>query len=266
MRRKSLGVLTSFVLVLAACGGGDDDAESRGSDETVLQITSEGGFVPVEFMLNNGPRYTLLGDGRLIFQGVQTMQFPGPLLPPYLVAQLDDSQMTAVLAMVERIGLPDIADETDDSATAMVADASTDVITFWDAAGTHRYAVYALGLEESPTERNEAFLELIQTFDQFTAETESEPYTAEQVRIIAGPGTVDPAFEDVRSWPLDDSWEEWSELPNTWACRAFDSEVLESFGDANQATTWEAPEDSFAFPAPVQLLVRPLLPGEPGCP
>ena len=264
--RKSLGVLTLFALVLAACGGGDEDAGTWGPDETVLQITSEGGFVPVEFMLNNGPRYTLLGDGRLIFQGVQTMQFPGPLVPPYLIAQLDDSQMNAVLAMVERIGLPDIVDETDDSAAAMVADASTEVITFWDAAGTHRYAVYALGLEESPSEQNAAFLELIETFDRFTAETESEPYDPEQVRIIAGPGTIDPAFEDVRPWPLDDDWDEWSELPNTWACRDYNAEVLESFGDANQATTWEVPEGSFAFPAPVQLLVRPLVPGEPGCP
>ena len=73
-----------------------------------MQITSEGGFAPVELILNTGPRYTLLGDGRLIFSAVQTLEYPGSLLPPYLVARLDGNQMTAILAMVEDIGLPEI--------------------------------------------------------------------------------------------------------------------------------------------------------------
>lgn len=266
MRTKSLGVLAMFALVLAACGGGGDgESIAVGPDEALLQISSEGGFVPIEVSLGNGPRYTLLGDGRLIFSGVQTLEYPGRLLPPYFVAELDDNQMNAVLAMVEDIGLPGIEDEIDDSAADFVADASTEVIRFWDEAGEHRLAVYALGIEQEPTERNAAFLELIETLDAFTAQVDADPYEAERVRIVAGPGgPADPEFTDVRPWPLDDTdLSQWVTLPNDWQCQVFEPDVLDVFETATQATTWEHP----AAPSePLELLVRPLHPGEPDCP
>lgn len=260
MRRKSLGVVV-FALVIVACGG--SDGSEPDPNEVVIQITSEGGFVPVEIALNNGPRYTVLGDGRLIYQGFQTMQFPGPLVPPYMVAQLSGSQMTAVLAMVEDMGLPGIDEESDDSAINFVADATTEVIRFWDDNGEHKYSVYALGIEEEPTDRNSAFLELIETFDRFTAEAPAEPYSAEEVRIVAGSGFVDPDFSDLREWPLEtDTFTDWTELPNGWFCRAYPSDVLTSFGDANQATVWAHPDGTSD---PLTLLVRPLIPGETAC-
>ncbi|HJS72619.1 MAG TPA: hypothetical protein VJ858_07825 [Acidimicrobiia bacterium] len=262
MSRKSLGAIASLALVLAACGAESDSG--AGGDEAVLQITSEVGSGPVEFVLATGPRYTMLGDGRLIFQGFQTMEFPGALVPPYLVATLDDNQMSAVLAMVEDIGLSEIEDETDDSNMEMVADATTEVITYWDENGPHRLAVYALGMDESPSHRDAAFLELISTFDQFTAETPSEPYVADQVRVIAGPGGVDPAFSDVRPWPLADTdFSDWEELPNGWHCTIIDGPVPSVFDEATQATTWEHPDGESGA---LLLLVRPLIPGEPNCP
>lgn len=249
-------------LVLAACGGGD--TVEVGADEPLLQIASEGGFAPVEVILNNGPRYTLMGDGRLVFQGFQTLQYPGPLLTPHFVAQLNDNQMNAVLAMIEDIGLPDIEDETDDSAAAFVADATTEVIVYWDGAGEHRLAVYALGIEPDPTARNAAFLELIETLDEFTAGTDAVPHGADRVRVVAGPGQIDPEFEDVRPWPLDDSdLDEWETLPNGWHCQEFGPEVVEIFETATQATTWEHPDGSSDS---VKLLVRSLHPGESVCP
>lgn len=263
MRRESLGLFISLALVLAACGGESDLVEVE-PDEPLLQITFEGGFAPVEVVLNSGPRYTLLGDGSLIFSGVQTLEYPGSLLPPYFVAQLDGNQMNAVLAMVDDIGLPEIEDETDDSAAAFVADATTEVIRYWDDAGEHRLAVYALGIEPEPDERNAAFLELIETFDRFSAQADAEPYQAERIRVVAGPGTVDPQFEDVRPWPLPDTdLSEWETLPNGWQCGVLDSSVLDPFETATQATTWEQPDGSSD---PLQLLVRPLHPGEPDCP
>ena len=181
-----------------------------------------------------------------------------------MVATLDSNQMGAVLAMVDDIGLRDIDDEVDDEAMNMVADATTEVVTFWDENGAHRLAVYALGLEESPSARHEAFLELIQTFDQFTAETQSQPYVADQVRVIAGPGAVDPAFEEVRPWPLPDTeFSAWETLPNGWHCQVVEGAVPDVFESATQATTWEHPDSTSE---PLLLLVRPLLPGEPDCP
>lgn len=264
MRRKSLGVIVLIALVLTACGGGEaEEVEVEvGDDEPVLQITAEGGFVPVEVALNNGPRFTLLGDGRLIYQGVQTMEFPGRLVPPYLVATLDGAQMDTILAMVGEIGLPDIVDEVDDSAASMVADAATEVVVYRDDAGEHRLAVYALGLDNPLSPRDSAFLELIATLDQITAETPGEPYQPERVRVVAGEGFVDPAFEDTREWPLETAdLDQWAVLPNGWVCTAVSGPVPAVFEDATQATTWTRPDGS----GPLTLLVRPLVPGEPDC-
>jgi hypothetical protein len=263
MTNKFFGALVSVALVLAACGVDQGGGETP-VDEPILQIVSEGGFVPVEVALNTGPRYTLLGDGRLIFQGFQTMEFPGRLLPPYMVATLDGGQLNAVLAMVEDIGLPEIEDEVDDRAAGMIADASTEVITYWDENGVHRLSVYALGFEESPSDRNAAFSELIETFDRFTASADAVPYQPEQVKVAAGAGFVDPEFEDIREWPLEATdFSDWEELANGWQCKVFDGSITPAFEDATQATSWQHPNDPAADP--LVLLVRPLHPGEPGC-
>lgn len=251
-----------MVLVVAACGTAGGSTVDADPDEPLLQIVSEGGFAPVEMILANGPRYTLLGDGRLVTQGVQTMEYPGRLVPPYMVGTIDDKQMAQIMDLVERIGLPEIDDETDDSAASVVADATTEVVTYWDDEGTHRLAVYALGIEESASGRNAAFLELIETLDRFAAETSAEPYEAERVRIVAGPGTVEPGFEDIRQWPLESTdFASWTELANGWHCTVMEGAVPEVFHDATQATVWDHPEGG-----ETKLLVRALHPGEPNCP
>lgn len=265
MTSKSTIALATLALVVAACGvPAGDPSDDMGEDEPMLQIVSEGGFAPVEVILNVGPRYTLLGNGRLIHQGFQTLEYPGRLVPPYLVAQLDDTQVAEILDLVERIGLPGIVDETDDIAMDRVADATTEVIRFWDDRGEHRLAVYALGIEESPSERNAAFLELLNTLDGFLVEAGAEPYQPDRVRVIAGPGTAEAGFEDAREWPLGDTdLSTWTELANGWQCEVFDGTVLTTFEDATQATTWEHPDGSGEQ---VRLLVRGLHPGEPDCP
>lgn len=262
---KSLGALVTVALVVAACGEVGGGSVEVDPDEAVLQITSEGGFVPVEFALGQGPRYTLVGDGTLIFSGFTTLEFPGRLIPSYLTAQLSGSQTNAILAMVDDMGLADLVNETDDSANNFVADASTEVIRYWDADGEHRYAVYALGIEEDPSERNAVFLELIETLDRFTAENPGEPYQPERVRVVAGPGNANPDFPDTRPWPLDEEWAQWTALANGWQCRVYDAGILTTFDDATQASTWEMPDGGFDF-SPANLLVRPLHPGEPDCP
>lgn len=264
MRSKSFGALLTLGLLLAACGGGAGSGVGVEGDEPVIQIVSEGGFVPEEVALNTAPRYTLLGDGSLIHQGFQTLEYPGRLVPPYTVAALDGNQMNAILALVDDIGLPEIDDERDDTNLDVVADAHTDTIVHWDEAGEHRLSVYALGIEDTPSARNAAFLELIQTLDRFTAEATAEPYEAERVRVVAGVGFTDPEFEDMREWPMENAdLSSWNELANGWQCLTIDGPVPEVFEDATQATTWEHPDGTSD---PLELLVRPLHPGEPDCP
>lgn len=255
-----------LALVLAACGSGGTSLEVD-PDEPVLQVSSEGGFVPVEIALGAGPRFTMLGDGTLIYSGVTTLEFPGQLVPPVFTAQLNGGQMRALLGMVEDIGLRDIDDETDDSANQFVADAATDVIIYWDENGTHRYAVYALGLQDGPAERNASFLELVETLDRFTAETTGEPYQPERVRVLANARAEPHDVTDLRPWPagLDEDLDQWARLPNGWSCLVTSDDVLSRFDDATQVTEWENPDQSRSNP-PIQLLVRPLHPGESDCP
>lgn len=264
---KLFALLTAAALAITACGV---EASGQGlpSDPNapLVQITSEGGFAPVEGVLGRGPTYTLLADGRLIYEGPVIAIYPGPLLPNYQISRIDDDQMSRVIDLVDAIGLPEITYEIDDSAAGLVADATTEVVTYWDEAGEHTYAVYALGIEPDPAdEATAALAELLELFGQLTAEADEGSYIGDQVRVVAGPAWVDPDFEETEDWPLPDSdFSDWEELPNGWTCKVYGPEVLGLFTDANQATSWIHPDPG--VDSKLKLLVRPLHPGEPDCP
>lgn len=263
MRLRTIGLLTAAAVTLAACGSNTDLGLPEDPGAPVLQVRSEGGFAPVEFVLGRGPTYTLLADGSLIHTGPVAAIFPGPLLPNYLVTQISDDQMSAVLALVEEIGLPGIDDEIDDSANRFVADATTEVVTFWDNAGEHRYSVYALGIDPNPPNAaNKAFLDLIAELDQLAASGVAVAYEGERVQVIAGEGGLMDQ-NDQRDWPFDATdFSDWTTLPNGWWCNIYDADVLDSFADATQTTQWAHPADDGST---LTLLVRPLHPGESDC-
>ena len=263
----ALGAAISIALTACGIEGDSGDALAPDPEAAVIQIHSEGGFLPVEISLAQGPRYTMLGDGRLIYEGPVILIYPGPLLPNYQVVQLDQETVDRVLQLVEEIGLPGIDREIDDSAMEFIADAATDVITYWDESGEHVYGVYALDVVQETTPRSAAFLELIGVLDQAAGTEPAQPYQAERVRVIAGPGFVDEEFRQVNDWPLADTdLSAWTTVATDWKCRAFDDpEILDAFVDANQANQWRLPEASSDDEA-LTLLVRPLLPGEPDCP
>lgn len=266
MRTRTLGLLIAAALTLTACGADTGLSLPDDPDAPVLQLRSEGGFAPVEFILGQGPSYTLLADGRLIHTGPTVAIFPGPLLPNYLVTEIDDSQMSTILSLIEEIGLPDMVDESDDSANQFVADANTEVVTYWDDSGQHRYSVYALGIDPNPSvAANKAFMDLITTLDGMALSGPAVPYEGDRVQVIAGVGFANPDFDDVRDWPLEKTdFSDWETLPNQWMCKVYGSDVLDGFTDATQATQWTHPDpmmDADTF----TLLVRPLHPGEPDC-
>lgn len=269
MKKRSLGLLVVIALVIAACGAdpdGTDPVVELGNGEPLLQLTSEGGFVPVELALANGPRFTLLDDGTLIHRGVSIAVYPGALLPPTLTVSLSAEQMADVQVLVDEIGLGDLVDIVDNTQTQFVADATSEVIVYWDDAGQHRLSVYALGIEQSPGSRNQAFLDLIAYLDTTTSAESAEPYEAKELRVVAGTGFVDPEFLDVRDWPLDSTdFNNWNEFPNGWFCTVVDASMEDTFADATQATQWQHPDPSVAV-EPLTLLVRPVHPGENPCP
>jgi hypothetical protein len=167
--------------------------------------------------------------------------------------------------LVEEIGLPDIDHEIDDSAMNMVADASTEVVTFWDEAGDHTYGVYALGLETNggQTEINAAIQELIGLLGEISAGPSLGEYEGERARVVAGVVGPDQETPDIRDWPLGEAdFSEWQTLDNGWGCKVFEPEILDEFTDATEQTVWTHPDEE----RPFKLLVRPLHPGEPDCP
>ena len=253
--------------MLASCG--DDISVPSDPDAPLLQVRTDGGFAPVEWILSNGPNYTLLADGRLIAPGPAVEFYPGPLLPNYQVNQVSEEDTAEILDLVAEIGLPEMTSEIDNSAASYVADAGTEVVTYWDdEGGIHQYSVYALGIDpETANSQTAAFAELIRLLDQARGSSDSVPYEPERVRVLAGVAMapVDPGFEDIRPWPLgDDDPAEWEQLELGWSCNVYGPEVLDVFQDASETTQWTHPDPMMDAPA-FSLLVRPLHPGEEDC-
>jgi hypothetical protein len=267
MTSKSLLIATVLAVALTACGmpeGGPGVPSDP--DAPLIQIRSEGGFVPIEWALGHGPGYTLLADGRLIYEGPVIMIYPGPLLPNYQVSQATDDQIRRALELVEEIGLPEIDYEIDDSAMNMVADASTEMVTYWDEEGReHTYGVYALGLDTNggQSEVNAAVRQLIELLGEMSAGPSLGSYEGERVRVVAGAATPGQETADVREWPLERTdLAEWEVPLEGWYCAVFGPEVLDTFNNAHQETMWTHPDTGETY----KLLVRPLHPGEPDCP
>ncbi len=87
-------------------GSGDADGiEHPTGSDAILVVDNTGGFVPVQFMATRLPAFVLLGDGRVIMQGAQTLEFPGPALPALIERTLTEEGIQEVLRGVEETGL-----------------------------------------------------------------------------------------------------------------------------------------------------------------
>lgn len=279
--KRAITLVAVLGLTLAACGGADATGttipttgptsttegsdQDAGSSEVLLTLTSEGGFAPVEFNLDRMPRYVLLADGTLIYQGPVPAIFPGPLVPNVQVTELGPVQMDEILQLVEEMGLPEIDELIDDSNADMVADATTEFITYFDENGSHRLGIYALGITEG-TGSTERILanELVQVLDEATATGESRPYQAERLQVAAGPALeFDEVDGGVETWPLDIGFADMPEWAMGWHCVEVEGErvasLLEVFSGASQATRWDTGDEELTIKA------RPLLPGETAC-
>ncbi len=274
MRRKirTIALVLAATLILAACGSDEVvDPPDDSVDGPLIQVSSEGGFVPVEFHIARGPTFTVTREKQFIFPGFTTLEYPGPLIPAVFSGDVTDEQYSRIVELVEEMGIEDMEDEADDSVTN-VADASTEVIEYWDQNGVHRYSVYALGVDDRPASAaTEAFAELFTYLHGLTGTVDGTPYDAALYRVVASPSYAeqDPTFIDIRPWPLDgENPHDWVELTTvgeqTWTCQAFGPEAIGPFDDATQATLWMDPSES-GDAQNIQLLVRALHPGEEDC-
>ena len=276
--RIKLIVTSALVLVLTACGGGEGDGLASAlklNDDPasiLLMVRDEGGFVPPDFQVRQGPRLILLRDGTLITPGAVPAIYPGPMVTHYQRVLVDEETLLFVMEELDSLGFTEIEAEINNEAAEFIADASTTVVTFYNQDGTHRFGVYGLGLgdlapgSEFDDTRVPQLANLVAQIENAGFSTAGGLYEPDSIQVLAGMNEFlsDPAFANSRPWPLSVRYEEMAEsgLPG-WRCASFQGDeattLMAEFNQANQETTWD--DGSTAY----SMAVRPLFPGEEAC-
>lgn len=263
-------LLALLAIIVAACGGGGTSGSGLNlpadRSQIILEITDEGGFVPITFLVGQPARYALAADGTLYYGGPMIELYPGPMLPNLQQTQLDPETVELILNQIKDMGLDQITDESIQEAQLMVADASTTVATYHDAAGSHRFGVYALGFDEAVGDVRIAMLsELVTMLDQATATAQSTQYQTDRVEInvILAEGIGVDEFSNRRPWPLAVGFDELVEGAFGFKCAVFDGDegarLLAEFAQANQVTTWTTADAEYT------IVARQLVGDQPGC-
>jgi len=315
MNRTFPGILVVLVPLLAACaapagspagspsgapgssgsppsasdgGGGQGEIEHPTGSEPVLTVEEQGGFAMVEMLATRLPTFVMLGDGRVIMQGVQTLEFPGPALPPLLERTLTEDGIQQVLEAVEETSLF-TSDLRLDGAMNTIADA-TDTVFRLNAGGRQvEVSAYGLccldasmgpppGVSSSELEAYQTLRQLhdaLMTIDTSVSaeswETDGwRPYRAEAFRLYVRDVTGQPVEGgdvpvEVRDWPTDDDpaafGTEQAGFSDGTRCGVVEGEAaatwLAELEASKQNTLWtDDGERRFSVQA------RPLLPGE----
>ena len=91
-----------------ASGGGSETGgieHPTGADEPILVVEETGGFAMPQMIATRVPTFALYGHGRVVVQGAQTLQFPGPALPPLIERTMTETGIQAVLEALEDTNL-----------------------------------------------------------------------------------------------------------------------------------------------------------------
>ena len=313
MKRILPGLFVVLIVLTACAASGGSSGEPPGStsppatdgssgepgeidhptgSDPILVIDSSGGMVPIQFMVTNLPALVILGDGRVIMQGAQTLEFPGPAYPALIERTLTEEGIQAVLQGIEDTNMFTTDLELNEQAAAFDA-AST---RFHLNAGGNdvTVSIYGLGsvlpgMEPPPgmtsgeieADRilgglNDGLMTLDSWLPADAFEAEGwQPYEAESFRLYVRDATGEPVEggdlpEQVREWPADDDPAAFGKEEVTFGdgtrCGVVDGELgatwLEELAAANQMTLWTDDGDRrFSIKA------RPVLPHEdPACP
>lgn len=267
-------------------GAGVGSIEHPTGNEPVLVVEEVGGFAMPQMLATRVPTFVLLGDGRVIMQGAQTLEFPGPALPPLIERSLNEQGIQEVLEAVQATGMFG-SDRDLRGAMNIIADA-TDTVFRVNAGGRSvTVSVYALGLLDpmgDPENMNDAEVEAHATLSALRdwlmtldAEIGAEgwetdgwqPYEPTALRLYVRDVTGEPVEGDlqgqVREWPTDEDpaafGEEQPGFGDGTRCSVVEGDAAATWfaelSQANQNTTWtDGGERRFSVQP------RPLLPHE----
>ena len=296
----------ALVVVVAGCGGGGTTspradpgatpAESgpishaTGPTDLVLQAASGGGLLPQDLRLAEMPNVSIYGDGRVVMLGAHDGRPGDPLVPRLTEARVTADGMARILQAAREAGVlgPD---------RRFDLPGGYDLWTVWFTAiadgKTHRVSAYALGFEDearlAPAGEMEARSKLDTLYEQLldlrtwlpegTVGPDSA-YRPIETRILlvrlvdwsAADGGATPvpatprADQEVRDWPLAGSPESFGAPVDaheeTWHCAVIGPDQVVRLGleTATRDTRWRAGDSLY------QVVARPLLPDEFGCP
>jgi hypothetical protein len=264
-------------LSAAACGSERVDVSDQpsggityptGSDQTVVRLSTGGGFGPEGADFRTPPELVITGDGTVFRPGAQIEIFPPPLLPAITTATVDPAGMQAVLDAAKAAGMLSPAPSYEPGpGAAQVADAPTTTLEVDANDQTYRHQAYALGFQPNGTESTPQRAAL----DRFVTQLKDLPtlvgdhlsaekvYTPERFGVTARPATPeelaptpDQITPEVVPWPDGapplSSLAQCTEVP--------EAAVGDTFAKANQLTRFSQAGQTYT------VFVRVLLPGE----
>ena len=306
--KRILPGLIAMLLVLSACAatggassrspsadasspptGGNDGIEHPAGSDAILAITSAGGMLPVQFQVTQVPVFVMTGDGRVIVQGAQTLEFPGPALPALIERTMTEEGIQVVLEAVEETNLF-TADIELRGAMNVIADATDTVFRASVNGEEVTITVYGLGLldpefggnfegiDQSEIDAHAVLNQLRSALLTIDASIPSDaweadgwqPYTPTAFRLYVRDVTGEPIEGGempgfVRGWPTDDDpaafGEELPVFGDGTRCGVVEGDVAAVWFDeltvSTQQTIWTSDGDNR-----FTVLPRPLFPGE----
>lgn len=286
IRRLATAVALALVAVACAKAGSSPGTGDGGPDAgSILRVEYVGGFVPVEYRLSALPNFLLTGDGSVFTPGPQIEIFPPPALPSIQKTPVTADAVRRIREAAEKAGLGG-PDKT--YRHGGVADAPTTRFVYVDRAGaTHTIEAEALGIgdEESAapppgagqderaarTKLAELARKLgdLRSWLPKDAVGEDGQYEFSALRIFSKPYErgADEQPQPEKAWPLSTPLSSFGTVFDSAShtrCGVVDGADLKtlrpSLNQSNSRTPWRSEDATY------QLVLRPLLPEESGCP
>jgi hypothetical protein len=283
-RTAYLGAALLGALALAACGGtsptSDPEAEPPATtaepagfayptdpSAVVLDVTTGGGFGPVEVAVDTRPEFRLYGDGTVLVKP-EEFELTFPALRAY---RLTPEGIQAVLAAAEDAGLLAAAP---DYGQPLVADLPTTTLTVDLEGGSYSHSAYALGFgdaagltpaQQEARDRLSGLTSFLAGLDEAHPEllaSEPRPYEPEAVRVYAFERELEPE-QVATAWPLEPGIEKWSaEQAFGGRCEVVSGADVETLRQSLGETLpwlWSSGGRTWSTGFALQL------PGDPGC-
>ncbi len=264
-------LLVALVLSGSGCGAGpgapippDELALALPADPKAifLEVRTHPGFVPIEYSLNQPPRFAATVGGNLIVAGERT-GFPAAMLPPVSWLSVGEAVLDPVIASVARSGLPRAGNAVIREPSGRIADLGMTSFILIDRSGMNRISVEGFGFESHTDPRVRWLRDVAAGLEEAAATGTPADPGSPRVLVYVHPhaGRRDPEYATERPWPLPEP----PPPPSVegFDCRLYEgaraARLLDLFGAADLAARW-------VFEGrPIQLIARQLLPGEEGC-